>query len=108
MTPDEWARWHSRSGGNSPVRSTIWQRFSAHAARQRVAQRAVPEIGPQRLQTRRSGRLRRRIPVAAKMALATAGAIGGVPGSPTPPTADAPLSTRWTAITGASARRTAS
>ncbi len=33
----------------------------------------------------RSGSSRSRLPVAAKTALATAGAIGGVPGSPTPP-----------------------
>ena len=59
-------------------------------------------------QARRSGRLRRRLPVAANTALATAGAIGGVPGSPTPPMDDEPPSTRCTDITGASARRTAS
>ncbi len=33
----------------------------------------------------RSGSRRRRFPVAAKTALATAGATGGTPGSPTPP-----------------------
>ncbi|MCY1376269.1 hypothetical protein D9M69_637470 [compost metagenome] len=36
-------------------------------------------------QASRSGRLRRRWPVNANTALATAGAMGGVPGSPTPP-----------------------
>ena len=56
----------------------------------------------------RSGKLRRRLPVAAKIAFATAGAIGGVPGSPTPPMDDEPVSTRCTDIAGASARRTAS
>ena len=40
----------------------------------------------------RSGMLRSRCPVAAKIALATAGAIGDVPGSPTPPTTSARLS----------------
>ncbi len=33
----------------------------------------------------RIGRVRMRLPVAAKIAFTTAGAIGGVPGSPTPP-----------------------
>src|SRR6516162_1107007 len=36
------------------------------------------------------GSERRRFPVAAKTALATAGAIGGVPGSPIPPGCSAP------------------
>ena len=50
------------------------------------------------------GRRRMRTPVAAKIALQTAGAIGGVPGSPTPPGA-APLSTMWTSTRGISFMR---
>ena len=42
-----------------------------------------------------------RIPVAAKIPLQTAGAMGGVPGSPIPPRAS-PLGTMWTSITGVS------
>src|SRR5947199_3374853 len=45
-----------------------------------------------------------RFPVPAKIALHTAGAIGGVPGSPTPPCASV-LGTMWTSTTGISARR---
>jgi adenine deaminase len=52
------------------------------------------------------GRRRRRVPVSAKIALATAGAIGGTPASPTP-VGGASLSTRWTLIAGMrSMRRT--
>ena len=43
-------------------------------------------------------------PVSANNALHTAGAIGGVPGSPTPPCASV-LGTMWTSTTGISARR---
>jgi len=50
------------------------------------------------------GRLRMRLPVAAKIAFVTAGAIGGVPGSPTPPGAS-PLGTRCTSMTGISSSR---
>ncbi len=45
-----------------------------------------------------------RLPVPAKIALQTAGAIGGVPGSPTPPCASV-LGTMWTSTSGISARR---
>src|SRR6266536_1240878 len=45
------------------------------------------------------GSLRIRLPVAAKIALHTAGAIGGVPGSPTPPCASV-LGTMYTSIAG--------
>jgi hypothetical protein len=47
-----------------------------------------------------------RLPVAAKIAFATAAAIGGTPGSPAPPQISPPLGTRCTSILGASARRT--
>ena len=47
------------------------------------------------------GRLRSRCPVAAAMALATAGAMTGVPGSPTP-VGFAADGTMWTSIRGAS------
>ena len=51
---------------------------------------------------RRNGRRRRRRPVAAKTAFATAGAITGTPGSPTPPGA-ASLSMMCTMTSGISA-----
>ena len=52
-----------------------------------------------------SGSERMRFPVTAKMALATAGAIGGVPGSPMPPHLSPPERAKWVSITGASAMR---
>ena len=53
-----------------------------------------------------SGSSRRRSPVAAKIALAMAGATGGTPGSPTPAGAASP-STRWTwMLRGTSPMRT--
>src|SRR6266849_10192954 len=55
----------------------------------------------------RMGSRRIGLPVAAKMALHTAGAIGGVPGSPTPPGAS-PLSIICTSALGASLMRTMS
>lgn len=48
-----------------------------------------------------NGSVRRRLPVSAKTAFATAGAIGAVAGSPIPPIG-APLSITWTAIFGIS------
>ena len=51
-----------------------------------------------------TGILRRRFPVAAKMALATAGTIADVPGSPNPPGGSA-LRTIWTSMVGASFMR---
>ena len=53
---------------------------------------------------RSSGRIgsrRSRLPVAAKIALATAGATGGTPGSPTPPILSV-VSTMWTSTAGIS------
>ena len=44
------------------------------------------------------GSERTRFPVAAKIALHTAGAIGGVPGSPTPPRCSMPESTMCTSM----------
>src|SRR5260370_27961918 len=52
----------------------------------------------------RMGSRRMGLPVAAKIALQTAGAIGGVPGSPTPPGASL-LGTMCTSTTGISAIR---
>ena len=52
------------------------------------------------------GRLRMRFPVTAKIALHTAGATGGVPGSPIPPQRAPLLSVRYVSIRGASAIRT--
>src|ERR1700728_861511 len=53
-----------------------------------------------------TGSVRIRLPVAAKIAFATAAAIGPVAGSPAPPQTLPPLGSRWTSIFGASARRT--
>ena len=50
------------------------------------------------------GSFRTRLPVAAKIALVTAGITADVPGSPTPPGASVFL-TRWTSIEGASLMR---
>src|SRR5262249_48021308 len=52
----------------------------------------------------RTGSLRRRLPLAAKIALATAGATGGTPGSPTPPIFSV-LSTIATSMRGISCMR---
>jgi hypothetical protein len=46
MTPSDRAWWHSRSGGDSPVRSRAWVRFVAQAAEQPVARRGVSRNGP--------------------------------------------------------------
>ena len=56
-------------------------------------------------QASRSGSRRRRLPVAAKTAFATAGAIGGTPGSPTP-LGRSVLETMCTSTLGASCMRT--
>ena len=53
----------------------------------------------------RSGSERMRLPVTSKIALATAGAIGGVPGSPMPPHLPPPDSAKCVSMTGASAIR---
>src|SRR5262249_2967583 len=50
-----------------------------------------------------NGSCRSRRPVAAKTAFATAGAIGGVPGSPAPPDFS-PLQTMWPSLLGISFR----
>src|ERR1700684_3996500 len=47
-----------------------------------------------------SGSERMRLPVTAKIALATAGAIGGVPGSPMPPHFPAADSAQWALMVG--------
>jgi hypothetical protein len=51
-----------------------------------------------------TGSFRRRLPVAAKIALATAGTIAEVPGSPIPP-GGSELWTIWTSMAGASFMR---
>ncbi len=55
----------------------------------------------------RTGSLRMRFPVAAKIALHRAGAIAGTPASPIPPES-AVLATIWTSTTGASSMRSIS
>src|SRR5207253_5661129 len=54
----------------------------------------------------RIGRLRSRLPVAAKIAFVTAGGMIAAPGSPTPPHFLPPVSARYTSVFGASLRRT--
>src|SRR5262245_38089015 len=51
-----------------------------------------------------TGRFRKRLPVAAKIALATAGTMAEVPASPIPP-GGSELWTRWTSMAGASSMR---
>ena len=53
----------------------------------------------------RIGSRRIRLPVAAKIALVTAGATGGTAGSPTPPHFSPPESARWVRISGISFMR---
>lgn len=73
--------------------------------RPRVQRGRVEVAGYQaRRSAGRIGSLRIRLPVSAKTALATAGAIGGVPGSPTPPGGSA-LGMMWTSTTGISLMR---
>src|SRR5579871_364087 len=47
------------------------------------------------------GNARMRLPVAAKIAFVTAGAIGGTAGSPAPPQRSPPLGIKYTSIFGA-------
>ncbi len=68
----------------------------------RAAWRALPHGSSSPYPTRPIGNRRTRVPVAAKRALHTAGAIGGSPASPTPP-GGASLRTSWTSICGVSA-----
>jgi hypothetical protein len=73
---------------------STWQREARHIS---IAHAAFKAAGA-------TGSFRRRLPVAAKIALATAGAIAAVPGSPIPPGACV-LETRCTSMTGASLMR---
>lgn len=85
----------------SPSAPRVGGRFSDLASRPRFRRYAAPlRFWP------RIGRLRRRLPVAAKIALATAGWITAAPGSPTPPHFLPPVSAKWTEVFGASLRRT--
>ena len=72
----EHARIDSRRG--------IHARLREHSPRQRKQGEERGEEAPACVQPS-SGSLRMRLPVAANIAFATAGAIGGVPGSPIPP-----------------------
>ncbi len=77
----------------------------AHA-RKSVAPASIDETeDPCQAPPGASGRVRKRLPVAANIALASAGATGGVPGSPPPPRR-APLFMILTLIDGASSIRT--
>src|SRR5689334_8223158 len=64
-----------------------------------VVENPKKSVQPGRRSAARIGSRRMRFPVAAKMALATAGAAGGTPGSPQPPGGSA-LGTIWTSMTG--------
>ena len=79
------------------------ERFPVEADRHAPA--APGAAAPRRLAryTFVSGRLRRRRPVSANSAAASAGATGGVPGSPTPPGGRV-LATRWVSMRGVCAR----
>ena len=72
-------------------REVLRRRRHDHTRSRRPLGRAPNQAGSRRPR----GSSRRRSPVAAKIALATAGATGGTPGSPTP-AGGASLSTRWT------------
>lgn len=78
-----------------------------HAAgtdRQRPRPAARNQLPSLALLTGRSGNRRRRVPVSAKNAFATAGAIGGSAGSPAPPGSSS-LSMRITSTSGISLMR---
>ena len=70
----------------------------------RLARDGSTRPSRERIQARRNGSSRSRRPVAANTAFATAGAIGGVPGSPTPDGGSA-LGTIATSISGTWAMR---
>src|ERR1700738_374413 len=83
-----------------------WGRFAATAGgdRQEDDERQKDAHGPSpqaKRSWRSSGSFRTRLPVAAKTALASAGAVTAVPGSPMPP-GGSPFRTRCTSIAGVS------
>ena len=73
----------------------------------RVFGSAAHHLARGRVPYRRIGSARTGLPVSLSIALATAGAIGGVPGSPTPP-GNAAEGTMWVSISGAPAMRSMS
>ena len=81
------------SGAECFFDSCCYKYFAPNGAKTRVTTlawllwRFSSPYSPERStnSSRLIGKLRIRFPVAAKIALTTAGAIGGVPGSPTPP-----------------------
>lgn len=76
---------------NSSSQGTIGTRLSNDASPRGCIHAAPGVVGKRDydslISALRIGSCRMRFPVAAKIALVTAGAIGGVPGSPTPPSA---------------------
>jgi hypothetical protein len=116
-----WQRARRRRFCNGLFSGRFSGRFSGAAGRHRQQQQAN-NAGPNQRnaapgfnrrhvagrlfgQARRNGIDRKRCPLAAKIALPTAGKIGGVPGSPAPPIAS-PLLMIATSIAGASSIRT--
>ena len=96
---------HQEERESERVRSRGAHGFSVYPApRRRVSPSLAPSPVPRPAPyvTVPIGSLRMRFPVNAKIALQTAGAIGGVPGSPTPPGASL-LGTMCTSTTGISA-----
>src|SRR5213594_3407119 len=95
MTPERIGRWRRSVARDG--RAVGWAHHSdANLPRYTLASRSCSFTGS----------LRIRLPVAAKMALVTAGITAEVPGSPMPPGASL-LLTRWTSIAGASLIRSA-
>lgn len=89
-----------RHKGSSEARDRARTR-GARRARSIEAKGRTAAAARARAQRPRMGRRRTGVFVSLKTALATAGAMGGVPGSPTPP-CGSPLGTRCVAISGIS------
>ena len=79
-----------QSGTNMTIRENAFQAMTGEGG----GRPAAPSPQAQLRSWFFSGSERIRLPVAAKIALQTAGAIGGTPGSPMPPHLSPPLSAR--------------
>ena len=96
----------SRRPEGGSIERTIARQVGLSLVR-RVAAAARADSVPACRYASANGRRRSRRPVAAKTALATAGAIGGVAGSPAPP-GRSRLGTMCTSTTGIASRRSTS
>jgi hypothetical protein len=96
-----WRRAQRTNPASQPINCSETRTGEIADRPQRLAAPLQPERGAHAIvkPCLMSGRLRRRLPVSANRALATAGAMGGVAGSPIPPSA-APLSTMCTSTAG--------